>query len=33
MSFVVVVPVGLFWALREGLNWRKLRQLGEEASR
>jgi glycosyltransferase 2 family protein len=32
MSFVVVVPVGLFWALREGLNWRKLRQLGEEAS-
>lgn len=32
MSFVVVVPVGLVWALREGLNWRKLRELGREAS-
>ncbi len=32
LSFVVVVPVGLVWALREGLNWRKLRDLGHEAS-
>jgi ABC-type microcin C transport system permease subunit YejB len=32
MSFVVVVPVGLIWALKEGLNWRKLRDLGREAS-
>jgi len=32
MSFVVVVPVGLVWALKEGLNWRKLRDLGREAS-
>jgi len=32
LSFVVVVPVGLIWALSEGLNWRKLRDLGREAS-
>ena len=32
MSFVVIVPVGLVWALTEGLNWRKLRDLGREAS-
>ncbi len=32
LSFVVVVPVGLIWALSEGLNWRKLRDLGHEAS-
>ena len=32
MSFVVVVPVGLVWALKEGLNWRGLRELGREAS-
>jgi uncharacterized protein (TIRG00374 family) len=32
LSFVVVVPVGLIWALSEGLNWRKLRDLGQEAS-
>ena len=32
LSFVVVVPVGLIWALKEGLNWRKLRELGREAS-
>jgi uncharacterized protein (TIRG00374 family) len=32
LSFVVVVPVGLIWALTEGLNWRKLRDLGQEAS-
>jgi uncharacterized protein (TIRG00374 family) len=32
MSFVVVVPVGLIWALKEGLNWRNLRELGREAS-
>ena len=33
LSFVVVVPVGLIWAVTEGLNWRKLRDLGQEASR
>jgi len=32
ISFVVVVPVGLIWAVTEGLNWRKLRDLGREAS-
>jgi len=32
MSFVVIVPVGLTWGLSEGLNWRKLRQLGQEAA-
>jgi hypothetical protein len=32
MSFVVVVPVGLVWAFKEGMNWRKLRDLGREAS-
>ncbi len=32
ISFVVIVPVGLIWALSEGLNWRKLRDLGQEAS-
>lgn len=32
MSFVVIVPVGLIWALRDGMNWRKLRELGREAA-
>jgi uncharacterized protein (TIRG00374 family) len=32
LSFVVVVPVGMVWAVTEGLNWRKLRDLGHEAS-
>lgn len=32
LSFVVIVPVGLIWALKEGLNWRRLRDLGREAA-
>lgn len=32
LSFVVVVPVGLIWALKEGMNWRQLRQLGQEVT-
>ena len=32
LSFVVVVPVGLIWALTEGMNWRKLRELGHEVT-
>jgi uncharacterized protein (TIRG00374 family) len=32
ITFIVIVPFGLIFALREGLNWRKLRGLGSEAS-
>ncbi len=32
-TFIVVLPAGLVIALREGLNWRRLRQLDEEAIR
>ena len=31
ITFVVIVPVGLLLAFREGLNWSKLRRLREEA--
>jgi glycosyltransferase 2 family protein len=30
ITFVVIVPVGLLIGLREGLNWRKLKQIGQE---
>jgi glycosyltransferase 2 family protein len=30
ITFVVIVPVGLLEALREGLNWRSLKQIGLE---
>src|SRR5262249_11225011 len=32
ITSVVIVPVGLGEALREGLNWRNLRQIGREVS-
>jgi uncharacterized protein (TIRG00374 family) len=32
MTFVVVVPFGLLMAVREGLDWRKLRRVGREAA-
>ena len=32
ITFVVVVPFGLLLAFREGLNWRKLTHLAEDAS-
>jgi glycosyltransferase 2 family protein len=31
MTFVVIVPAGLLVALREGLHWNNLRQIGREA--
>ena len=31
VSFVAVVPVGLVLGFREGLNWRRLGRIGEEA--
>lgn len=31
VTFVVVVPFGLLMAVREGLDWRKLRRVGREA--
>jgi uncharacterized membrane protein YbhN (UPF0104 family) len=31
VTFVVIVPVGLVFAFREGLNWRQFRQLEREA--
>jgi len=31
ITFVVVVPVGMLAALREGLNWRGLKRIGLEA--
>lgn len=27
ITFVVIVPIGLFFAVREGLNWRKIREI------
>ncbi|MFN7921298.1 MAG: lysylphosphatidylglycerol synthase transmembrane domain-containing protein [Bryobacteraceae bacterium] len=30
ITFVVIVPLGLFLAFQEGLQWSKLRQIGEE---
>lgn len=32
LSFVVIVPVGLCWALKEGMDLRSLRRIGKEAS-
>ena len=32
LSFVVVVPVGLVLAVKEGLDWHSLRKIGQEAS-
>ena len=32
ITFVIIVPVGLLEALREGLNWRSLRQIGREVA-
>ena len=33
ITFVVIVPLGLFFAFRQGLNWNKLKHLQKEASR
>ena len=33
ITFVAVVPVGLGLALKEGLDWHSLRQLGREATK
>ena len=32
LSFVVIVPVGLAFAVKEGLDWHSLRRIGREAS-
>jgi hypothetical protein len=32
-TFVAIVPVGIFLAFHEGLNWRKLRELERSALR
>jgi glycosyltransferase 2 family protein len=32
LTFVAIVPAGLFAAVKEGLDWHSLRRLGEEAS-
>jgi glycosyltransferase 2 family protein len=32
ITFVAIVPAGLLWSVHEGLNWRNLRHLGQEAS-
>ena len=32
ITFVAIVPFGLILALREGLNWRNLREIGREAA-
>lgn len=32
LSFVVIVPVGVLWALKDGMDLRSLRRLGREAS-
>jgi hypothetical protein len=29
VTFVAIVPVGLIWAVKDGLDWRNLRQIGE----
>jgi hypothetical protein len=31
LTFVAIVPVGLGLALKEGLDWHSLRQIGQEA--
>jgi uncharacterized membrane protein YbhN (UPF0104 family) len=30
ITFVVIVPLGLFLSFREGVNWKKLRDIGKE---
>jgi glycosyltransferase 2 family protein len=32
ITFVVIVPIGIILALREGLHWKNLKQISEEAS-
>jgi len=32
LTFVAIVPLGLFVGLKEGLDWHSLRRIGEEAS-
>ena len=32
ITFVAIVPVGLVLALKEGLDWHSLRQIGRETS-
>ena len=32
LTFVAIVPVGLVVALKEGLDWRSLRQIGREVA-
>ena len=32
LTFVVIVPLGLALALKEGLDWHSLRRMGREAS-
>ncbi len=31
-TFVAIVPAGILWAVRDGLKWRNLRRIGQEAS-
>jgi hypothetical protein len=32
LTFVVIVPIGLVWAVKEGLDWHSLRKIGREAT-
>ena len=32
ITFVAIVPMGLFVALKEGLDWHSLKRIGREAS-
>jgi len=32
ITFIILLPVGIPMALHEGLNWRKLKEIGEESS-
>src|SRR5204862_5320378 len=32
ITFVILLPVGIPLALHEGLNWRKIKQIGEESA-
>jgi hypothetical protein len=32
ITFVAIVPLGLFVALKEGLDWHSLKRIGREAS-
>jgi len=32
ITFVVIVPLGLLMGLREGINWRRMKELQREAS-